>query len=218
MNFAAARENMIELQVRPNGVTDHRIIDAMAGLAREDFVPEARRAVAYADEDIPLSSGLEPRCLIDAMSFAKLIQLAAITPEDKVLHVGAATGYGTLVLARMAKSVVALESDSALLGGIRKALAGQANVKIAEGALSEGVKADAPYNVIVVEGRVAEIPQSLISQLADGGRLVAVVGEADMAKACVLTVSGSTVARRKAFDASIAALPGFQKKKPAFVF
>jgi len=218
MNFAVARENMIESQVRPNGVTDRRIIDAMASLARENFVPESRRTLAYSDEDVPLSSGLEPRCLIDAMSFGKLAQLAAITPEDKILHVGAATGYGTLVLARMGKSVVALESDSALLAGARKALAGQANVKVAEAPMAEGVKADAPFDVILIEGRVAEIPQALISQLADGGRLVAAVGGADMARACLVTVNGSTVARRNAFDAPIAALPGFQKKRPAFVF
>jgi protein-L-isoaspartate(D-aspartate) O-methyltransferase len=220
-DYTLARENMIESQVRPNGITDHRIIDAMAGLAREAFVPDSRRPVAYVDEDIPLTDGAggEPRrFLVEAMAFARLVQLAEIKAEDKVLHVGAASGYGTAVLARMAGQVVAVESDGGLASQARERLAGSGNVTVVEGPLGEGCKAEAPYDVILIEGRVGEIPQALIAQLGDGGRLVTVVGEGDVGKAEVLTRSGGSVAVRQAFDASIAPLPGFARRRPAFVF
>lgn len=220
-DFSAARVNMIESQVRPNGITDHRIIAAMAALAREDFVPASRRAVAYMDGDVPLSEtgqGRSGRYLIEAMAFARLVHLAAIRAEDRILHIGAATGYGSAVLARLGAAVVALESDAGLVAQARQRLAGLGHVTVAEGALADGWKQGAPFDVILVEGRIAEVPAALLAQLADGGRLVAVVGETEVAKAQVITVSGKTAAVRSAFDATVAALPGFAKKKAAFVF
>jgi protein-L-isoaspartate(D-aspartate) O-methyltransferase len=220
-DYAAARLNMIESQVRPNGITDRRIIAAMEQIAREDFVPENRKAIAYVDEDVPLSpadSAKGPRSLIEVMAFARMLQQAMVKPTDKVLVVGAATGYGAAVLSMLGSHVVALESDPALAAEARENLAGLSNVKVIEGSLEAGAKGDAPFDVIMIEGRVAMVPQSLLSQLAEGGRLVAVVGEAEMARANVYTVSGSAVAVRGAFDASVAALPGFEKKKPVFVF
>ncbi len=107
-NFAAARHNMVESQVRPNGITDHRIIDAMAQVKREDFVPAERKTIAYLDEDVQLKEG---RFLIEPMAFARMIHLALIKPTDRVLVVGAGTGYGAKVISMLAKSVVALESD-----------------------------------------------------------------------------------------------------------
>ena len=136
----------------------------------------------------------------------------------KLLIVGAGTGYGAAVTASLAAETVALECDPGLAAEARRNLEGTANVKLVEGPLEAGVPADAPYDVIVAEGRVEEVPQALIDQLADGGRLVAVVGEADMAQAVVHTRSGTAIAVRQVFDASIAALPGMKKKKPAFVF
>lgn len=219
--FAAARTNMIESQVRPNGITDRRIIAAMEQIAREDFVPENRRVVAYVDEDVPLApsdAAQGPRALIEVMAFARMLQHAAVKPTEKVLMVGAGTGYGTAVVSALAASVVAVESDAGLVAEARRALSGLPNVKIVEGSLEAGAKGDGPFDVIVLEGRAEVVPQSLLDQLADGGRLVAVVGEADMAQACVFTKSGAAVAVRAAFDASVAALPGFRKKKPVFVF
>lgn len=213
--FAAARLNMIESQVRPNGITDRRIIAAMESIAREDFVPESRRAIAYVDEDVPLTNG---RCLIEAMAFARLLQHAAIAPSDRVLIVGAASGYGAAVVSALSDSAVALESDAELAALARGNLAGRANVTVVEGALSAGAAAQGPYNVIVFEGRAEEIPAAMFNQLSDGGRLVAVVGTAEMSKANVYTKSGQAVAVREVFDASVAALPGFAKQKPAFVF
>ena len=220
-DFAAARLNMIESQVRPNGITDHRIIAAMASLAREDFVPAWRRAVAYMDGDVALGDagqGREGRYMIEAMAFAKLVHLAAIKAQDRILHVGAATGYGSAVLAQLGASVTALESNADLAAKARKNLEGRPGIAVAEGALADGWKPAAPYDVIVVEGRIAEVPASLLGQLADGGRLVAVVGDGEVAKAQLVTASGTSAAVRSAFDASVAALPGFTRKKPAFVF
>ena len=218
MNYAAARENMVESQVRPNGITDRRIIEAMAAIAREDFVPESRKAVAYADEDIALTAGASPRYLVEAMAFARLVQLAAIKPGDKVLHVGAATGYGSAVLSRLAAEVVALESDPGLAAEARRNLEGTGNVRVVAGAFAEGARAEAPFDVILVEGRAGELPAALMSQVAGGGRIVAVIGENDVAKAHLWTASGQILACRTAFDATIAPLPGLEKRKAAFQF
>jgi len=220
-DFTAARLNMVESQVRPNGITDRRIIAAIEGVRREDFVPESRRTLAYMDEDVPLepsdrSAG--PRALIEVMAFARLLQHAAIKPTDKVLVVGAGTGYGATVIAAIAASVVALECDPGLAHLARKNLAHLANVKVVEGSLSAGVVGEQPFDVIVLEGRAEDVPQSLLGQLADDGRLVAVVGESDIAQACVYSKSGGAIAVRQVFDASVTELPGLRKKRPAFVF
>ncbi len=214
-DFDIARANMVASQVRPNGITDHRIVAAMAAIGRENFVPQGRRDIAYIDDDVEIADG---RYLTEPMVFARLVQLAEIKPEDKILHVGAATGYGTAVLARLASRVVALESDAGLAAMARDNLAGASGVTVAEGSLAEGRKADGPFDVIVIEGRVAEVPEALLAQLADGGRLVAVVGEGEPAKASIWTVKGKARAIRAAFDAAIPALPGFAGKQPAFVF
>ena len=175
-DYAAARANMIESQVRPNGITDRRIIAAMENVAREDFVPETRKAVAYMDEDIALtandSAGGE-RYLIEAMAFARMLQQVAVKPGDRVLVVGTATGYSAAVLAALAAEIVAVESDIRLIREARVNLREFANVKIVEGALEDGSKADGPFDVIVLEGRVDEVSAALLAQLADGGRLIA---------------------------------------------
>ena len=220
-DFTAARLNMVESQVRPNGITDRRIIAAIEQVPRELFVPESRRAIAYMDEDVPLdpSDKIEgPRALIEVMAFARMLQHALVRPEDKVLVVGAGTGYGAAVIAKLAARVVALESDPGLAAEARRNLSGVANAVVVEGPLAAGVSSEQPFDVILAEGRIEDVPPALLSQLSDEGRLVAVVGEMEMAQACVYTRSGSTTAVRQVFDASVAALPGLRKKKPAFVF
>ena len=219
--FTAARLNMVESQVRPNGITDRRIIAAVERIPREQFVPESRRSVAYMDEDVPLEPADKargPRALIEVMAFARMLQHAAIGPSDKVLVVGAGTGYGAAVIAELARHTVALESDPGLAAAARRNLEGQAGVAVVESELAAGVPGEQPFEVILAEGRVEDVPQAWFDQLADGGRLVAVVGEAEMAKACVYTRSGETIAVRPVFDASVAALPGLGKKKTAFKF
>jgi protein-L-isoaspartate(D-aspartate) O-methyltransferase len=214
-NFTAARHNMVESQVRPNGITDHRIIDAMAQVKREDFVPAERKTIAYLDDDVQLKEG---RFLIEPMAFARMIHLALIKPTDKVLVVGAGTGYGARVIAMLAKSVVALESDPDLLALAKGFLAGAGNVEVVEGSLAAGHAAGAPYDVIIVEGRIAAVPESLFAQLANEGRIVAAVGNTDVSKMQIATLADGHRSSRSAFDVSIAPLPGFVVEKAAFVF
>ena len=214
-NFAAARHNMVESQVRPNGITDHRIIDAMAQVKREDFVPAERKTIAYLDDDVQLKEG---RFLIEPMAFARMIHLALIKPTDKVLVVGAGTGYGAKVIAMLAKSVVALESDPDLLALARSFLAGAGNVEVVEGGLAAGHAAGAPYDVIIVEGRIAAVPESLFAQLANEGRIVAAIGNTGVSKMQIATLTDGHRSSRSAFDVSIAPLPGFVIEKAAFVF
>ncbi len=214
-DFAAARHNMVESQVRPNGITDHRIIDAMAQVKREDFVPAERKTIAYLDEDVELKEG---RFLIEPMAFARMIHLALIKPTDKVLVVGAGTGYGARVIAMLAKSVVALESDPDLLALARGFMDGAGNVEVVEGSLAAGHAAGAPYDVIIVEGRIGAVPESLFAQLANEGRIVAAVGNTDVSKMQIATLADGHRSSRSAFDVSIAPLPGFVVEKAAFVF
>lgn len=217
IDFSVARLNMVESQVRPNGITDRRIIAAIETVPREHFVPESRRDVAYMDEDVPLDAHGH-RALIEVMAFARMLQHAAIKPTDKVLLAGAGTGYGAAVVSQIGAEVVALESDPQLVHHARRNLDGHANVKVVEGALSAGAPGAQPFDVILLEGRAEEVPQALLDQLADGGRLVGVVGEAEIAQACVYSRSGGAVAVRQVFDASVSELPGLKKKRPAFVF
>jgi len=214
-NFAAARHNMVESQVRPNGITDHRIIDAMAEVKREDFVPAERKTIAYLDEDVQLKEG---RFLIEPMAFARMIHLALIKPTDRVLVVGAGTGYGAKIIAMLAKSVVALESDPDLHALAMGFLAGAENIEVVEGSLAAGHDARAPYDVIIVEGRIAAVPESLFHQLANEGRIVAAVGNTDVSKMQIATLTDGHRSARSAFDVSIAPLPGFVIEKAAFVF
>jgi protein-L-isoaspartate(D-aspartate) O-methyltransferase len=221
MNFADARENMVESQVRPNGITDSRIIEAMLELAREDFVPAEKRDIAYMDEDIPLTTpagGGPERVLIEPMAFARLVQLARIGAGDNVLHVGAATGYGTAVLALLGGKVTALEENTDLAELARHNLGRFDNVTVATGALAQGHRAAAPYDVILIEGLVGEVPEAILAQLKDGGRLITVIGNGIVAKAVTITKNGQTLSERRGFDATVGELPGFAARKPEFVF
>jgi protein-L-isoaspartate(D-aspartate) O-methyltransferase len=222
MDFATARTNMIESQVRPNGVTDDRVILAMAAVPRELFVPIARRSIAYIDEDVvikPRSAASPARYLMEPMAFARLIQLAQLRPADRVLDIGCGTGYSTAVLAKLAASVMGLECDGELASAGRANLQQvAANAEVVCGPLAEGWPDGAPFDVILVNGRIPEVPQPLFRQLGDAGRLVAVVGETDVAAAILHTLADGIVGSRTAFDASVAPLPGFAPLKRAFVF
>ncbi len=216
MDFARARRTMVDTQIRVNDVTDTRIVNALMAVPREEFVPEHLKSLAYLDDDIAV--GGEPvRYLIETMVLARMIQAAAAGEGDRVLDVGAATGYSSAVLARIAASVVSVEQDGGLLAAARGALASDPNVTVVEGALTAGAAALGPYDVIVLEGAVEQVPQSLLDQLAEGGRLVAVVGRGRAAKCLVHSRIGAEVSVRQAFDAAIPALPGFEAPR-GFVF
>ena len=222
-DFRAQRINMVDSQVRPNGITNRRIIAAMGEVPREEFVAETLRTVAYADADLlikPASSSSPARYLMAPMALARLLQLAEIPETGKVLLIGCATGYACAVLARLCHTVIAVEDDLELLTGARSRMTAMkiGNAAVYPGRHSAGRSADAPYDVIIAGGRIAEVPAPLPAQLKDHGRLVAVVGESEMARATVITRRGANVSARGAFDLAVAPLPGFEIKRPAFVF
>ena len=215
-DYASQRRNMIEAQIRANDVTDTRIQDAMGEIARERFVPAAKRAVAYADVPVEVVAG---RYLMDPRSFAKLVQLAALKPADTVLDVGCATGYSAAVLARLAKHVVALEQDADLVRIAIDMLQAvkAANAEVVQGGLAEGYKAKAPYDVIFVNGAIETVPEKLLAQLAEGGRLVAIMRKGELGNAQLFLRREGHIGRRADFDASVPMLAGF--RAPAgFVF
>jgi protein-L-isoaspartate(D-aspartate) O-methyltransferase len=211
------RINMVESQVRPSDVTDRRIIRAMLEVPREAFVPASLQALAYMDEAVPAAEGDgggPGRCLLAPRTFAKLVQLAEIEPDAVVLDVGCATGYSTAVLARLAKAVVAVEVDAALAGRAAQTLRqmGVGNAAVIEGALEKGAPAHAPFDAILLEGAVPRVPEDLLEQLRDGGRLVAVIADGAFGRAQVWRRTGKLFDPRAAFDAGAPPLPGFARQ------
>lgn len=217
VDFSALRTKMVDGQVRPNDVTDLRIIEAMGEVARETFAPDAQKTLAYLDRDLPLTDFRVPRVLMQPTVFARLLQEAGLAASDKVLDVGTGSGYGAAVIARIAASVVALESDVTLLALARRNLADLSNVAVVEGALEQGAPSAAPFDVILLNGAVEQLPKTLSAQLAPGGRLLAVVGEGNAARAMLYRRDDGGVSGRMLFNASLPLLPGFAAA-PAFAF
>lgn len=216
-DYAAARHNMVEGQVRPNKVTDPRLVDAMMQIPREVFVPKAARGIAYVDEDIPVAPG---RFLLEPMVLARMLQVAEVGPDDVVLDVGCATGYSTSVLGRLAATVVGVECDPDLARRATEALAevGADNTVVINAALTQGYPAQAPYDVIVVNGSMAEVPAAVADQLADHGRLVGVViGRNGVGEVRLYRRIGGTLSSRAVFEAKPPFLPGLEPK-PVFEF
>lgn len=217
-DFAAARRHMVDGQVRTADVTDLRIISAMLEVPRERFVPPQAAGIAYLDLGLGLEdAGAATRSLLKPMVLAKLIQAADLAPDAKVLAIGCATGYSAAVLAKVAGQVVALEQDDKLAATMQATLAGQANITVAKGTLVEGWPKAAPYDAILIDGAVEELPEALARQLKDGGRLVCVLGASPGACAMLYRKSGSDLSGRAIFDASASLLPGFAKV-PVFAF
>lgn len=213
-DFEDLRRQMVDCQVRTVDVTDLALLTALENVPREAFVPAGRLGLAYLDLDVDLDGG---RYLMRPATFARLVGLAEPAPTERVLVVGAATGYGAAVLARLAASVVALESDPALAAIAQQKLAGLANVTVATGPLPAGWAAGAPYDLILVEGAVEDGLDTLLGQLSPAGRLVVVEGLGGAAFARVHTRSPGGLSTRTAFNASVKPLPGFEKAR-TFVF
>ncbi|MEL6372756.1 MAG: protein-L-isoaspartate O-methyltransferase [Pseudomonadota bacterium] len=210
------RTNMVDSQIRPSDVTDSRIIAAMSAVPREQFVPSALRTLAYADQDLQVIArdGKRPaRYLLAPRTFAKMLQAAEIDSGDIVLDVGAATGYSTAVMARIAQTVVGLEEDERHVSQATKALNTHSidNAVVEQGSLTAGVAAEGPFDAILLEGAVDLIPDALLDQLKDGGRLVAILEEGEVGRGVVVKRSGTSFDRRVVFDATGPALPGFQR-------
>jgi protein-L-isoaspartate(D-aspartate) O-methyltransferase len=220
VDFAVQRTNMVDSQVRPSDVTDRRIPRAMLDVAREAFVPAAQRPLAYMDDPIKLANGAAgARWMPAPRMLAKMLQYLEAGPEDSVLDVGCTTGYATAILGRITKEVVGLETDAALAAEARRnlAAAGITNARIEVGPLTAGWPSRAPYDAILVEGTIAEMPPTILDQLKDGGRLVAIMIDRDVGRAVVWRRAAMHFDSRTVFDASAAMLPGFEKPV-GFVF
>jgi len=220
--FAIARANMVESQLRPNGVTDRRILGAMARLPRELFVPEAQRVLAYMDQDIMIAPGREGgshRYLLAPMTLARLIQLTEIRPADTVLHLGCGTGYACAILAELGGSTFSIEPDPLLAEMVQANLMalGLGNVTVVQAPLI-GDRDGRRFDAIVVEGRMAKLPDPLLHQLSEEGRLVAVIGRQPVGQAVLAVRRGESFSARTAFDAAAPELPGLAEPRPAFVF
>jgi protein-L-isoaspartate(D-aspartate) O-methyltransferase len=215
--YKAARVNMIESQLRPNKVTDQRVIAAFGRIRRELFVPEGLRGVAYVDDDLPLGGG---RYVMKPMVAARLLQAATVDSKDATLVVGAGVGYEAALLALLARSVIALEENPELARIGRSALVDHriASVSYVEAPPPLGHRRRSPYDLILFAGAVAEIPAEINGQLAEGGRIAVVLRPHErVGRATLITRAGGVLAFRVIFDAATPLLPSFLAK-PAFVF
>ena len=221
MDFGAARRAMVDGQVRTSDVTNLDLIAAMLDIPREAFVPAARAPLAYLDRDVQISGAAAgpARYLMKPMVLARLIQAANPAPQDRVLVIGAGTGYAAAVIARLAAEVVALEEDEALCQQARAALAsvGSHNVNVIHGHLADGAPGLGPYDVILIDGGVETVPDRLGSQLSARGRLVAVEVSGPAGRAKLFQTVNGKLSGRELFDALAPVLPGFAVA-PDFVF
>jgi protein-L-isoaspartate(D-aspartate) O-methyltransferase len=218
--FSTARQKMVDGQVRTSDVTDSRILDAMLEVPREAFVPDNKQALAYLDLDLDVSAAGSPkRYLVKPAVTAKLLQAAEIRATDKVLVVGAATGYAAALAAKLAAEVMATESDPALAARASSILGrlGCGNVTVKTAVAADGDTAGAPYDVIVLNGASEIVPAGLYEQLGQGGRLVGVFAASRPPRAAIVTRSHDDFGTRTLFDAAAPVLPGLELA-PALVF
>ncbi|MBS27390.1 MAG: protein-L-isoaspartate O-methyltransferase [Alphaproteobacteria bacterium] len=218
-DFETARRNMVDGQLRPNKVTDSRILDAMETLPRETFMDKAHQGIAYVDEDIEVAPG---RFLMEPVVLARLVQALELEKSDSVLVIGAATGYDAALIGMLAGPVVAIESDAALVEQSSMVLnhLGIDNVAVIEAPLADGYAGQAPYDVVFFSGAVPDIPGNTTDQVAPGGRIAAVVSEGEngiLGRAHLMMRIDQGLSGRPIFDAGTHALPGFEQT-PEFVF
>lgn len=209
--FDTMRHAMVASQLRTNAVSDQRVVAAMARVPRETFMPEGVRLIAYRDAAIPLGGG---RYANLPMATGRLLTEAYLTATDRVLLIGAASGYTAAVLSEIVGSVVAVESDPALLATARAALAGMGNVEIVAGPLHEGHAAGAPYDVLIVDGAIEAIPDALIAQIRSGGRVVSGIAEHGLTRLASGRKTDGGFALAAFVDVECVVLPGFDTPKP----
>lgn len=208
-DFSLARRTMVDNQLRPQGVTHRGVLAAMGKLERERFVPEASRAFAYFDRSVRIGDG---RSLMPPAALGRLLTEAEPQVGERALVVGSGTGYSAAVLREAGLDVVALESDRELA-----AQADAAGVETVVGALADGWSKGAPYNLILLEGAVEEIPTALARQLASGGRIAGAIVDRGVARLSVGTSAGGSIGWRSLADSDVGSLPGFERPR-AFTF
>lgn len=219
VDFTQARRMMVDSQLRTFDVNDIPLLDAMDSVPRERFVLPGREELAYIDQDIPVSLGVERRYMLSPMIMARMIQSLGIEAGERVLDVACGRGYSSAVLAELGAQVTALESEEPLAQTASECLAatGVNNISLKHGPLDRGFAGNAPYDAILVNGAVETRPDGLLAQLAEGGRLVCVKGRGRAARATLYVRSGDTFGERSLFDAAAPLLAAFQTK-PGFTF
>ena len=218
MNFAQARENMIEGQIKPNKVNDARILEALRSTAKEKFVQSGLQPICYIDEDIEIIKG---RFLLEPVTFARMINEANIGSDDIILDVGCLMGYSTAVLSKLGNTVIGLENDTHLVESATKILNDTEcyNVAIYKGEFIDGLAAQAPYDVIFINGAVHEVPEIYFDQLNEAGRLVCVqsdpskMGRAGMGEVVMYQKMGGVISSKRLFDAAVPYLSGLGPKE-----
>lgn len=206
-NYSSMRTAMVESQLRTSDVDDQRVIAVMAKVPREEFVPADRRAMTYIDRPIPLDGG---RSLNPPLVTGRLLKEARVAEGDKVLLIGAATGYAAALLAELGAQVTAVEEE----GGVDIAAAG---VTVVRGPLNAGATAGAPYDVLFIDGAVEEVPATLVQQLADGARVVTGIADRGVTRLCSGHVVAGVLGLNSLVDIEMVTLPGFGAAK-GFVF
>ena len=208
-NFEHMRQAMVASQLRTTGVNDPRVVAAMREVPRERFVPSDRIALAYADAVVSIGHG---RQLNSPMALGRMLTEAHLRGSERALVIGAATGYAAAVLARLAGSVVAVEESPELAAFAREALAGT-DVELVEGPLTQGHRAGAPYDFILIDGAVEYVPQVIVDQVADGGEVALALLEDGVSRLCVGRVVAGAFGTTAFSDTAAAVLPGFEKPR-----
>ncbi|MFW8637597.1 protein-L-isoaspartate O-methyltransferase family protein [Cribrihabitans pelagius] len=208
-DFAERRRMMVDTQVRPSDVTKYPVIEAMLSVPREQFVPAGRREAAYADQDLELGRN---RVLLEARTFAKMLDALDIQADELVLDVGCGLGYSSAVAARVAQMVIGVEEDGQMAGEAQSLLTGSAadNAIVHEGPLSEGAEEHGPYDVILVQGGVEKLPAALEQQLKDGGRMAVLFMSGALGEVKIGYKSAGRISWRFEFNATAPVLPGFE--------
>jgi protein-L-isoaspartate(D-aspartate) O-methyltransferase len=212
IDYAAARQAMVDRQVRPSDVTAYAIIAALLDVPREAFVPESVKPIAYFGDHLPLGEG---RVLLDPWSFSKLIETVEIGRGDLVLDVGCGLGYSAAVLARLAEAVIAVEEDAAMARSAEETLArlGYDNVVVRNSRLAEGVPDHGPYDVVLIEGGIGELPAAIADQVKIGGRIGAIFTDGVFGQGRLGVKTADGVNWRRVFDSAAPVLPGFERAK-----
>jgi len=208
-DFSLARRAMVDNQLRPEGVTDRGVLAAMGAVERERFVPEAARPLAYFDRPLKLAKG---RAMMPPAALGRLLSELAPTPGERALVVGSGTGYSAALLLAIGLDAVALESDEALAAAATKA-----GVETILGDLAKGWPKDAPYDLILLDGAVEDIPAALVKQLGEGGRLGGAIVDRGVTRLVIGRVAGGALGLRSLVDAEVEMIPGFERPR-AFTF
>jgi len=216
IDFAAARRNMVDGQIRTADVTNPDVVGAFLDVPREAFLPDTLRPFAYVDDDLRIAFG---RYLAAPATLARLIQASAPRAADVVLLVGAGTGYCAALLSRLCAQVLALESDGALAAAATGNLSdcSCSNVVVVEGPLASGLAGEGPYDLVFIEGAIGRLPESFTAQVKEGGRLIAVEGTGNSAMARLHVREAGRLSARPLFNCAMKPLPGFEKAA-GFIF